>query len=392
MKISYICPTNCVRRPIAEMSVMLSEQGHEILVAYPFSEDCSTKNWAPNAKIEGNSSVQVEYIASWYISSLRYNITKPFAMLRSMRRIFAADIVHLWEYWYPLSVFVILYALFTGQRKKLIMTTDGLVGYSYVPKDPWWLVPAFRLYTKTFGQILFRIPGQLTTYGKAMLPYAKRAGMPLKNLSVLGTGIHLDTFQTVSSESVEALRREFSVKEDEKVLLFVGMLSERKGVKTVVEVGRRLLDSGEHVKVLIVGNSFPEEPYAKLVPKKYKEKIIFAGSRRDIPVWMNMADCLLLPSEGEGLPGVVMEAMAAGTACVVTNEGCTPDLIDSGKSGFLVAFGDVDSYEAAVRQILADSQNFGDAAFEKISTFDWKKVTVKYLEYYQNNVLSINIE
>ena len=250
----------------------------------------------------------------------------------------------MWEYWYPINVVILFYALITGQRKKLIMTTDGFVGYSYKPKEPRWLVPAFKLYTRILGWFLFRIPGSLTTYGKAMLPFAKEARVPLKKLSVLGTGIHLDRFQNVSSKKVDQLRLEFDLEPGEQILLYLGMLSERKGIRIIIEVGQRLLSSGWKGKIIIVGDA-ADEDFPSLVTTEFKDKIIFPGGRSDVPEFMSLADCLLIPSEGEGLPGVVMEAMAAGTACVATNEGCTPDLIDSGINGFLVEFGDVDRYD-----------------------------------------------
>ena len=363
MKISYICPTNYVRRPISELSSMLANQGDSIIVAYPFSKKYSTKGWAPNIKIETENKVQIEHISSWYISSLRYNITKPLATLQSMKRIFKSDIVHLWEYWYPLSVFVILYAFITKQRNKLIMTTDGIVGYSYNPKKPWWLVPIFKIYTKTIGQLLFKIPIQLTTYGKSMLPYAKKARFPMNKLSIYGTGINISKFNNINVNKIKKLKKGFNIKETDQTIIFVGMLTERKGISTVIKVAKMLLEKSNNIKILIVGDAHGPNIYLDQVQEKYKDKIIFTGGRTDIPELMKLADCLLLPSEGEGLPGVVMEAMAAGTACVATNEGCTPDLIDSGVNGFLVEHKNVEEYTKAVRNILNNPKLYGDKAF-----------------------------
>ena len=395
MKISYVCPTNCVRRPIAERAIMLStkEYGfHDIKVVYPFSEKCDTSNWVPNQRIENDKEnaekkkVKCLPIRSYYFSSLRYNLPRLFSMLKGVREAFKADIVHLWEYWYPLSVFVIFYAFFTGQRKKLIMTTDGFVGYSYKPKDPFWLVPAFKIYTKTLGWLLFRMPGTLTTYGKSMFPYAKKAGVPMKKLLVQGTGVWGRKFYPEKeTDKVKALRKEWKISKEDQVVLFVGMLSERKGIKTVIEVGKQILSGNDDVKVLIVGDAHAEERglYESMVPTKLKQKIIFTGGQNDIPPFMQLADVLLLPSEGEGRPGVVMEAMAAGTAAVATNEGCTPDLIDLGKNGFLVRFGDIQGYVGAVKRVLQDPRKFGKAAREKSREFDWDVQIKKDLEIYQ---------
>ncbi len=382
MKISYVCPTNCVRRPIAELSILLAEKGHDISVFFPYSSSCSTEQWVANQKIEASSKVRTEKVNSYYLDSLRYNFPWPHSMFKAARNMFKSDVVHLWEYWYPLSVFVILYAFFTGQRQKLIMTTDGYVGYSYKPKDPWWLVPAFKIYTKTLGWFLFRMPGKLTTYGNAMLLYARMAGVPMKKLIVQGTGIHLNKFQDVSTSDVLALREEFSIKQDEQIVIYVGMITERKGISTIIKVATNLLDEKKKFRLFLVGGIYGENSFLSEVPEKYLRFITFTGGRQDIPYWMKLADVLLLPSEGEGLPGVVMEAMAAGTACVATDEGCTPDLIDSGVNGFLVPFGDVSGYTGAVKRVLQDPKKFGEAAFAKISLSSWDKVAEEYLGIY----------
>ncbi|MBT4605172.1 glycosyltransferase family 4 protein [archaeon] len=386
LSISFVCPTNCVRRPISEMSRMLAAQGYNVGVGYPESLACPTQEWAPNAKLEADSKVKKLKIPAYYLSSLRYNFPKLLSLFSWLKKVFKADIVHLWEYWYPLSVAVIFYALFTGQRKKLIMTTDGLVGYSYKPKDPWWLVPAFKIYTRTLGWFLFRIPGTLTTYGKAMLVFSRLAGVPMQKLNVIGTGIHLDNFQNVSSSDVEVLRQEFGILPDEQVLLYLGMLSERKGIATVIEVGEKLLESGWKGKVIIVGDAHGDEDYLAMVDSKYKDRILFPGGRTDVSAFMKLADCFLLASEGEGLPGVVMEAMAASTACVATNEGCTPDLIDNRVNGFLVKQGHIQGYLDGVRKILDNSEGFGKKARSKIEYFSWPIVLQKYLDLYKKIV------
>jgi len=386
MKITYVCPTNHVRRPISEMARMLAEKEHKVSVAYPNSRNCSTKGWAPNKKLlstESGKKVRKILVPSYFISSLRYNIPKLGSVMGKLKEIFKADVVHLWEYWYPISVLVMFYALFTGQRSKLIMTTDGFVGYSYKPRSPWWLTPAFKIYTQLFGRFLFMIPARLTTYGKSMLPYSRKAGVGRDKLTVLSTGIHLDKFAKVKKKDVDALRLKYSISRGEKVLLFVGMLTERKGIKTLITVAKKLIDSGKKVKVLIVGGVEENEDYRALIFSEYSGKIIFTGLRNDVPVFMRLADCLILPSEGEGLPGVVMEAMASRVGPVATREGCTPDLIDNGVNGVLVKFGDVNGYYRGVNLVLSDVNGFGSLAYEKINGFSWDLVVEKYLDFYE---------
>ncbi len=395
MKICYVNPTNNIRRPIAELSEILAKEGHQISIMFPQSKECPTKNWVANELIEKNKIIK-HPVKSWYFAPLRYSLPNMLNLWRTTRKIFQEnDKVHIWEYYYPLSVFPLLYALFSGRRRKVILTTDGFVGYSYKPKEPRWLTPAFRIYTQLFARFFFKIPKTMTTYGKAMLPYAQKAGVPPRKLEIIPTGIHLSRFQNIPEEKVNALKKEWDIN-DEKIILFVGMLTERKGVNKVISVSCQLLDEKLNIKTLIVGDAHGENKFQKLVSEKYREKMIFTGGRKDIPELMKLAHVLLLPSEGEGLPGVVMEAMAAGLPVVATDEGCTSDLIENGKEGYLVNNSsdysvnspvDMGNYLSAVKKILAaekSGEQMSNLEKEKIALFEWSKIKEKYAWLYQN--------
>lgn len=379
MKICYINPTNNIRRPIAELANILAEEGHNITIIYPESKKCPTKNWVANEAVK-NQKINLVPIKSYYFSPLRYNFPNLLQLFKETKKVFSeGDKVHVWEYYYPLSLVSLLHASFNKERKeKTILTTDGFVGYSYKPRGLTWL---FKIYTQLFARFLFKVPKTITTYGKAMLPYAKKAGMPMEKLKIIPTGIHLERFQKADIHKVEELKKEFRIK-DEKVILFVGMLTERKRVDKVIKVSEQLLNEGYNIKTLIVGDAHGKNKFEELVKEKYKEKIIFAGGRKEIAELMKIADVLLLPSEGEGLPGVVMEAMACGLPVVATKEGCTPDLIEDGKEGFLVGDGD---YFTKIKELLKDEElrkRFAQKGLKKIQQFDWKIIEKEYEKLY----------
>ncbi len=382
MRICYVNPTNNIRRPIAELATILAQEGHQISIMYPQSKECPTKNWVANDTVE-KQQIQKKPVASWYFAPLRYSFQNPLKLWKETKSMFKNnDVIHIWEYYYPISVFPLLYALVTGQRKKVILTTDGFVGYSYKPKEPRWLVPGFRLYTQLFARWLFKIPRTMTTYGNAMLPFAKQAGVPMNRIRVVPTGIHLDKFNNINPEKVKKLKDEFKI-DSEKVILFVGMLTERKGVDKVISISSQLLEEGHDIKTILVGDAHGENVFRKNVPERYREKIIFAGGQKEIPEFMKLAHVLLLPSEGEGLPGVVMEAMASGLPVVATDEGCTPDLIENGREGFLVDNG---NYYHSVRKIILDRElrsQLQQRGKEKIEEFSWKNAAKRYTQLYE---------
>ncbi len=391
MKICYINPTNNIRRPIAELAAILAEQGHHISIMYPQSAGCPTEQWQANSILK-NPAITAIPIPSWYFSALRYSLPNIVQLFRETKKIFHDyDKVHIWEYYYPLSVLpLLLAAAHQEHRKKVILTTDGFVGYSYKPKKPWWLVPAFKAYTQLVARWLFRIPAKMTTYGQAMLPFAQQAGVPMEKIQVIPTGIHLQRFQNVNQIKNEELKedfkkdfkKEFSIT-DEKIILFVGMLTERKGISTVIKVSSDLLDEGMNIKTILVGEAHGKNIYVSMVPDRHKTSIIFAGGRKDIPELMHLADVLFLPSEGEGLPGVVMEAMAAGLPVVATKEGCTPDLITNGHNGFLISDG---QYKTALQKILSEKKlhhQFKILSQQKIKEVSWDSIAPAYLSLYQ---------
>ncbi len=384
MKICYFNPTNNIRRPIAELANILAQEGHKITIVYPFSNACPTKNWVANEAIK-NDNIKAIAVKSWYFAPLRYSFPNFLQLFKIIKKVFRNnDKIHIWEYYYPLSVIPLLYAsLNKKRRKRTILTTDGFVGYSYRPKKPAWLVPAFKLYTQLFARFLFKIPRTMTTYGKAMLPFARKAGVPMKKLRVVSTGIHLDRFKEIDQKKIKQLKEEFKIKTGEKVILFVGMLTERKGVDKVIKISNRLLDEKFKIKTLIIGDSHGKNEFKKFVKQEHKDQIIFAGGRKDIPGLMKLADVLLLPSEGEGLPGVVMEAMASGLSVVATKEGCTPDLIEDGEEGFLIRLNG--NYYNKVKDLLKNKKlrmMMSNKAIKKINNFNWKIVLRKYEKLY----------
>jgi len=211
----------------------------------------------------------------------------------------------------------------------------------------------------------------------------------MKKLRILSTGIHLDKFKKGEKGLI---KKEFHLGKS-FTILFVGMLTERKGVDIFIKVVGRLLDEGHDVKGLIVGDGSEREefesmtkhcwpPYDKLYWGDY---ITFTGGRKDVLNFYKDADVLLLPSMGEGLPGVVMEAMASGLPCIATDEGCTPDLIENGKDGFLVKPFDVEGYYQAVKQVMNEDlqYRFAQSSLAKMKDFSWEKAAARYEDLYK---------
>lgn len=179
-----------------------------------------------------------------------------------------------------------------------------------------------------------------------------------------------------------ACRKELGIDDRKKVLLFVGKFRPVKGIEYLLDAlrilkGRNKLD----FDTLLVGSG-PLEPKYRLAIESWglNDHVVFAGNRRheEIGTWMGAADLFCLPSLKEGMPNVVLEALACGCPVVASNVGGIPDMIKSG-TGILVP--------AADSSALADALEKGflsrwDAGFirESIRNMTWENTAAGYVE------------
>jgi glycosyltransferase involved in cell wall biosynthesis len=139
-------------------------------------------------------------------------------------------------------------------------------------------------------------------------------------------------------------------------LCYVGRLSEEKGVEWLVSAMGTIHARAPRVHLYIVGTGpLHESLKQKSAHAAWASYIHFVGHRPNVFEVLRSVDCLVLPSRSEGCPLVVLEAMAAGVPVIATAVGGTPELIESEKSGILVAHGDTPALALAVEIMINDT-------------------------------------
>jgi glycosyltransferase involved in cell wall biosynthesis len=117
-----------------------------------------------------------------------------------------------------------------------------------------------------------------------------------------------------------------------------------------------------------------------------RDRVVFAGRIEDAGRLLADVDVLALPSWTEGLPLVVLEAMARRRAVVATPVGGTPEVVVDGVTGLLVPPRDPDALADALRRLLADAPlraRMGDAGYERVQArFSADAMTGRVLEIY----------
>jgi glycosyltransferase involved in cell wall biosynthesis len=121
---------------------------------------------------------------------------------------------------------------------------------------------------------------------------------------------------------------------------YIGRLSEEKGtlnfVKAIPEIIRRRRDD---VKFLIVGDGPLQDKIEEYLDKEnLSNKVNLTGwiPHDELPSYLNELELVVLPSYTEGLPNIMLEAMACGTPVLATSVGAIPDVIKDGETGFIM--------------------------------------------------------
>jgi colanic acid/amylovoran biosynthesis glycosyltransferase len=191
----------------------------------------------------------------------------------------------------------------------------------------------------------------------AVAAAATRRGVPEHLLTVLPIGVEIPA-------SPPALRRDGT-------LLFAGRFVEKKGITVLAEAMRRLRANGDTTKLVCAGDG-PLRPVLEALTREITGvELVGWLAQPALASRMRTALALVVPSvvaddgDAEGLPSVVVEAMAAGCVVIGSNEGGIAEAVINAQTGLLVEPGDPNALAAAMHHLSSepDTARFAHAAF-----------------------------
>jgi glycosyltransferase involved in cell wall biosynthesis len=174
-----------------------------------------------------------------------------------------------------------------------------------------------------------------------------------------------------SRQERETMRRDLGVRET-LVGVIVARLSGLKGHATLLRSLERLRAEGVDLLLLIAGDGAQRDQLERQARELSLDDrtVRFLGARSDVDQLLRAADFFVLPSDTEGLPLSVLEAMAHGLPIVASNVGGIPELIEDDKQGLLIPPADPIALAAAIRRLADDPalrRRLGDAARARAS-------------------------
>lgn len=203
----------------------------------------------------------------------------------------------------------------------------------------------------------------------------------------------------VSEAAAQGVRQRLGLCPDDVMLLAVGRMVYKKGFEFLIAAMPQILQHAPNARLVFVGyGDLRDELEKQARALRLNSHVIFAGKvpRQEIPAYFGASQLVVVPSvrdaagNVDGLPNVVLEAMAAGKPLIASSIAGFPDVIRDGENGLLVREKDPAALADAVLALARDPalrKQMGDAGRNQIySRLSWDNVARRFIEVYQRAV------
>ncbi|WP_459501504.1 N-acetyl-alpha-D-glucosaminyl L-malate synthase BshA [Bacillus sp. C1] len=182
------------------------------------------------------------------------------------------------------------------------------------------------------------------------------------------------------------LKKEYGIREDEKVLIHISNFRKVKRVQDVIQSFAKIVKEVD-AKLLLVGDGPEFCTILQLVKSLHiEENVLFLGKQDNVAELLALSDLMLLLSEKESFGLVLLEAMACGVPCIGTRVGGIPEVIQHGETGYICEVGDIEGIAEQAIQLLKNDdihRNMAEQAMAAVyEQFRSEKIVSQYEAIY----------
>jgi len=199
----------------------------------------------------------------------------------------------------------------------------------------------------------YLVDGIITNTNAIKNRYLSYGWLPKEFIQVIYNGIDIDQEKNFEKK---AILEEFQLPPEKKIVGIFGRLVKQKQHNLFLEAAQKILEGFRNVHFIIVGDG----PLRNTIEKQIRSQglsdfVQLLGQQKKVMALYNICDVILLTSEDEGLPNVVMEAMLTGTPVVAFDVGGVRELINSDEVGYVVPSNDTQLMAVKTLKLLENS-------------------------------------
>lgn len=218
----------------------------------------------------------------------------------------------------------------------------------------------------------------------AVASFEKDNAVPKNGMKTIYNGVNFENFN-YSQDSKQTLTCELKLNVECKIILAVGRFNESKNYPNLLKAIKIFKDEYSIPFILLIAGDgeLRNNIEATIISLKLSNNVILLGRRNDVPKLMSACDIFVLSSDYEGLPTVLIEAMACQAHVISTDVSGAREIVDS--YGSIVPVNDSDALAKAMEENLCnENKNISGCKYVK-NKFDLNVISDEWLEIYNEN-------
>lgn len=248
------------------------------------------------------------------------------------------------------------------------------------------------LYIRIIAKKILKTADRVIVHNKENKKILSELG--ISNIEIIPNGVNSQDYLT-RKDDLKNFKRDLNIKENEKIILFVGRLTYRKGVLDLIRAFSIIVKNCPKTKLVIVGNGPLMDDARKLTEDlQVGEKVKFLGfiSSRELIQCYHLADITAMPSIfGEAHPIVTLESLICGTPLVASDLPCFREMVPE-ENICLVPPGDFMKLAETITKLFRHDEILTDMKRNcrefVLENYDWKDIHQKMEKLYGNMSLS----
>jgi glycosyltransferase involved in cell wall biosynthesis len=215
-------------------------------------------------------------------------------------------------------------------------------------------------------------------------------------IAAIGNGVDIDKFNInnfTDKASADNIKSKLGIKDNDIIVGIIGRVVKEKGYLEWVHAANEIIKKFDNVKFIAIGDTLSSDRDGVkgeldlfIEENRLKDRIIFTGSRSDIPELLSIMDIFTLPSYREGMPRSLIEAMSMSKPVVATDiRGCREEVLE-GVTGFLIPVYDYKALAEKIEFLIENPdirESMGNQARKRVEAeFDERKVLKKQMDIF----------